>query len=391
MAFKLNQWGKGEGVDEIAMYITSLPLKIIGEKATIDRWGKDNPDGYQRPPEASRIDPKRGSIGRYLLKELGIFPISVLVNVREKDKIKFNAQQRITDHIEFGELELSDDVTFWIIDGQHRLEALKRVSSMHEEFEDYPVPVTILALDSIFDEMLVFYIVNERQKKLDTRYAYRNIQKMYIKVKESEKYYWLKHQMLKPRAERVARATLIVDYLGSEAESPFKDLIVYPGEEEDRLGFGIRDGVFIRYISELFKEDVFRLMSDKDIADLYITYWNCIKHHYPNCFEYPEEYTLLKNTGIATFTYLLPGIYARCLTKRDMDIKDCICKLIGYLKLETPHIRDIDIRKPIDEDWWSLKSGPLIARATSEKVFRELARMFIEKIDSVLKPGDVRK
>ena len=176
-AFRIRQWGYGKGARERSIYLTALPVKFLALRADIDRWTKTNREGYQRPPLESRLRPTgRASIIRYLLKEAGILPTSVLLNIR--CKLKFREEGKITDEISFGKLIIPDNEKLWIVDGQHRLEALKRATSLRPEFAEYPVPVTIMDLDNRFEEMLLFYIVNSRQKRIPTDIAYRHLQSM---------------------------------------------------------------------------------------------------------------------------------------------------------------------------------------------------------------------
>jgi hypothetical protein len=102
----------------------------------------------------------RGSAVRYLVREFGYFPTSILLNVRGEVSFSENKRQ---DWFSYGVLETKID-DFWIIDGQHRIEALKRAIARNRDFENYPVITSILRLPDRFDEMLLFYIVNRRQK-----------------------------------------------------------------------------------------------------------------------------------------------------------------------------------------------------------------------------------
>ncbi|HIE14071.1 TPA: DGQHR domain-containing protein [Candidatus Bathyarchaeota archaeon] len=139
-----------------------------------------------RPPLDRHLRLKKGSIVRYLLEEAGVFPTSVLLNIREK--LDFEEKAQVAENIGYGVLKIPDNAILWIIDGQHRIEALKRAEAEKPEFKEYPVPVSILSLQNRFDEMLLFHIVNSRQQRIPTVIAYRQLQKMYEKVKIEEQY-----------------------------------------------------------------------------------------------------------------------------------------------------------------------------------------------------------
>jgi DGQHR domain-containing protein len=383
-ALKIKQWGYGEGAKECNLYLTSLTVGQLSLRADIDRWTKDNRSGYQRPPLEARLKQTGGaSVVKYLLEEAGIFPTSVLLNVRRK--LDFKEELKITDEISYGMLSIPDDEKLWIVDGQHRLEALKRASSIKPELEKYPVPVTIMDLNDKFDEMLLFYIVNSRQRRIPTDIAYRHLQSMVEKVEIEEKYGWVKKVLLGPPERRKGLAALIVDYLASDTESPFYNRIRFLGEEKESWHL-IEDSVLIRYISKLLSEKTFSLMDPANIASLLIEYWKAIEELYPSCFREgeSESYTLLKHTGVASLTYLFPTIYSYCMAEADIS-REKMKELLGYLKeeIDDPKL-PLDYRIPIDERWWSRAHGPSIAKATSERVFNELAENFSKKISIAL-------
>ena len=381
---KIRQWGYGEGVRPTDVYILSLPVSYLAQNAKIDRWSRDNREGYQRPPSESRLKPKKGSIIKYILDELGVFPTSVLLNVREE--LEFKEKSKVSENIVYGELVLPENITLWIIDGQHRIEALKRIVSEKPEINNYPVPVSILNLKSKFDEMLLFYIVNSRQKRIPTDLAYRHMQSMVEKVRIEEKYMWIQNVILSPSKEVEGIAAMIVDYMAEDSRSPFYNKIRFLGEEwrPDHL---VGDSTLIRYVSKIMKNPVFRNMDPDYIADLLIRYWNAIKELYPDCFKEGsrEKYTLLRHTGIASFTYLFPTIYGLCSKDGDLS-QENMYKYLHYLSYsaEIPGL-DSDFRKPINEEWWSRAHGPSIARATSEASFRYISQQMAIKIQALAK------
>jgi len=170
-AFKVKQQG---GLEEINIYISTIAAIDLVEKYAIDRWTIDNQNGYQRLPEERRFRDSRGSIIQYLMKEYGSFPTSILLNVR--GDLSFNIEQEL-DWCTLGSIDLKNK-KLWVIDGQHRVEALKRAISRNVRYEKYPVIVSILQLPKRFDELLLFYIVNKRKGGVPTDLAYRHLQTM---------------------------------------------------------------------------------------------------------------------------------------------------------------------------------------------------------------------
>jgi len=129
-AFYLKQRGS---IDETEIYVSSLRALELLERYAIDQWTPDNTQGYQRLSQETRFTDARGSIIRYLTKEKGGFPTSILVNIREG--LTFTEEQ---DYgcFSIGELEIDDNEKLWLLDGQHRVEALRRVIDENEKFGD---------------------------------------------------------------------------------------------------------------------------------------------------------------------------------------------------------------------------------------------------------------
>jgi len=191
---------------------------------------------------------------------------------------------------------------------------------------------------------------------------------------------WLKEVILGPAQEREAMAAYIVDYLETEETSPFHNRIQYMGEPREPHHL-VRDYTLTYYIAKILKEKAFSGLGYDEFAQLLADYWSVIKELYPKCFANPREYTLLKTTGIASFTYLFPTIFARCASEGDISKE----KMKGYLSMLKKEVKSpelpIDFQQPIDEDWWSTAHGPSIASATSQKVFNEIAKYMAKKIE----------
>jgi DGQHR domain-containing protein len=377
---KVEQWGYGKGAGRTDIYVTTMTLNEL-EKATIDRWTRRNKRGYQRPPRESRFGSGRGSIVRYLLNELGAFPTSILINIR--GEMAFRPTKTINPHIELGEIEFSDTEKPIVIDGQHRLEALKRASMKKPEIRDYPLPVSIMNLKDRFEEMVHFYIVNSRQKTIPTDLVFRQLQVFSEHVVLGGKD-WLKDVILGPREQRAALASFIVDSLEEDQNSPFYNAIQYVGEEREPHHI-LRDYQLSRFISRILKEKALSGLSPERFAGLYSEYWSAIKDLYPESFKKPREYRLLKSPGIATYTYLFPTIFAYSASEGKIT-KSQFKYYLSTLQEEVDDEQlEMDFKKPIDDNWWSMSSGPSIAAATSEKIFAEIIKNLTKKIDLVLK------
>ncbi|MCD6263027.1 DGQHR domain-containing protein [Candidatus Bathyarchaeota archaeon] len=359
-AFAIRQWGGRGNTTEI--YVTTMRVGDLLARCSIDRWTPENPRGYQRMPDERRLMAGRGSPVRYLLRELGCFPTSILVNVR--GDLRFEAEEDL-GWCRVGDLVIGEEETLWLIDGQHRVEALRRAISRNEEFEDYPLIVSVLRLRDIFDEMVHFYIVNKRQKSVPTDLAYRHLQRM-LWERGIE---WL-YELEGARGVRLALATEIVDHLNGREDSPWHRRIRRVGEPA-RPEHIIRDGPLIRSIGEILKEKTFEGLPLEEVADLLIGYWRAIRDLYPEAFESPGEYSLLGTPGVFSFHRLFPSVYARCIKGGVVDERT-MGRVLSLLLEETPNHPKAEFRAPITVEFWSKRHGPAIAISTSLQIIKEL-------------------
>lgn len=366
-AFAIRQRG---GRTNFEIYVTVMPASALVERCVIDRWTPANTQGYQRLPDERRLGEGRGSAVRYLMKELGCFPTSVLLNVR--GEIGFESKEDL-GWCTRGELVVDEDERLWLIDGQHRVEALRRAIQRNADFEDYPVIVSLLRLPKRFDELMFFYIVNRRQRSVPTDLAYRHLQQMLWEKGVD----WL-YDFEGQRGVRIGLATQIVDHLNGDSRSPWCGR-VRRADEVRREEHIIHDKPLIRSVTEILRERVFEGMSIRDLADLLIDFWNAIKKIYPGAFEMPEAYTLLATPGIFSMHIMFPFVYARCVGRGLINETE-MSRILSNLLEETPGHAQPEFRGPIILDFWSKAHGPAIAISTSIQTIRNLCFSLQQKI-----------
>ncbi len=126
--FRITQRG---GKESFEIYVSVLMAQEVIERCEIDRWTPQNQRGYQRFPVASQLKEGRGSAVSYLMREMGCFPTSILVNIRGEAKFREEAS---LGWCSIGRLDVGEE-RFWLIDGQHRIEALKRAIERNGDLE----------------------------------------------------------------------------------------------------------------------------------------------------------------------------------------------------------------------------------------------------------------
>lgn len=378
--YRITQWGYGEGAKPISMYLFAAPNGVVAKKAIMFRRTPKQKKGYQRELSPRRLKRSKQGIAGYVLDQMGVFPTSVLVNVRKSDgTLEFKKKGKIEENIEFGDLIVPDNAKWYIVDGQHRIEGLKIAMREENGLVNYPLAVT-MTNENIFYEMLIFYIVNSRAKPVKSDLVYRILQTSFYE-KQAPK--WIEEAMLTRGDKRKAVAAMIVDLLNTKEDSPFKERIQEVGEPRKETHL-VKDGQMIKYTTLILREKIFSGMYDDDVANLLVKYWNAVKEIYPNCFKNANEYVLLSTLGLSSLSRLFPTIYGYCAMDKDISQKN-MKKYLLYLLENIPEIADADFSRPIDESWWHKTDGPGVIHGTGEGHYERIAANFAEKIGIVRK------
>ena len=346
-AFKLSQWGQRGIMD---LYSCVFRAGDLIDRVKVDRWTPENYGGYQRFPSERRLGMARGSAVRYIIKEYGWFPSSIVINVR--GKVTFSSDRDwgwcSRGTLDTGRSEL------WLIDGQHRLEALKRAIGRNKDYMNYPVTASVLSLPERFDEMLLFYIINRRQSGISTDLAYRHLQRMLWQKGEE----WILDFAGKPGLDR-SYAIEIVDQLNKEPVSPWYGRIRFVGEprHEEQV---VNDNHASSSILPILKDPSFKGMPIKEIAWHLMDYWNAIYRLYPECINSPSLYSMMKRPGLPALNRLFIVIYAQAANEGKVT-EDLLCRFLSRLQVDTPSHNVPEFRPALDHTFWNLKSGPEVA------------------------------
>ena len=250
---------------------------------------------------------------------------------------------------------------------------MKRAIARNRDFEDYPIIVSILRLPDRFDEMLLFYIVNRRQKGVKTDLVYRHLQRMLLKKGED----WLL-DLEGTRGLTQGYAIEIVDVLNKEPVSPWYDRIREVGEAR-HMDHIINDGDMMATIIEILNEKYFKNMPIKEIEFYLIDYWNALYNIYPECFTDAKAYSLLQRPGMPALNKLFIDIYG--ITLQDSEVSEAsMYNVLTRLLSETPEHPVPEFRYPIEPGFWSYDSGPVYGVSSTRQNIQDLYDNLQEKI-----------
>lgn len=346
------------------VFVTALTAEQLTATTIVDPYDSSrkpgDPDqGYQRPPERSRIT----RIGTYLIKEQGdgLYPNAVLLGSRKP--LLFDAMSR--------RLELPSDPVLRIIDGQHRIEGLRY--AIYEKQETHlaflPIPVVIVEIQDRTEEMNQFRIINGTAKSVRTDL----VNAILTAIAEEqgadaipEKDLW-----------KVV-VTKAVDAVNRRDDSPWKDVLLMP----DEVSVASNSGKITRATSAITSIriiynwlDQFGFLAGKDLngqadylADVLVAYWRAIRNVVPEAFEDPAEYVIQKTPGLFSLHYLL---------------RDSLLGSIyqGRRQWDEPTFQEFIEESPeiSDADFWH-KDASRASAYGSMKGFRELADLLIDSV-----------
>ena len=246
-------------------------------------------EGYQREASSARIN----RLINDLSKRLVDLPTSLLFNIRDFDDEKHLRRSA-------GQMTLVLNGTpLWIVDGQHRAEALRRlVAEDAGRWGDYSVPFVCMLGADEQAEMEQFYIVNSTAKSVRTDLAL---------------------DLLKQRAEtdpRVMRGLIetgqswkvkaqdLTEKL--DAYPPWVGRIRFPGQAKGTTT--ITSSGMVSSLRPVLRDELFdAISSDSQIAIL-STYWRALSRVIPHAFEDPPEYTVQKTIGANVLNGLLVNV-----------------------------------------------------------------------------------
>ena len=346
------------------MYVACLTAEQLLSRTVVDPYNSDlevgdSAQGYQRPPERSRIT----RIGTYLIKNAGdgLYPTAVLLGAREP--LRFDP---VT-----GRLKLPDKSDLRIIDGQHRIEGLRYAiqEKKAEQLASLEVPVVIVEIAEKVIEMDQFRIINGSAKSVRTDL----VNAILTAIAEAEG-----ADAIPEKDQWKVVVTKVVDALNRRDDSPWKDVLLMPDEigvksAPSKITRATSAITSIRFVYEWLRE--FSFLAGKDIdgqadyvSDILVAYWRAIRNVVPDAFEEPSEYVIQKTPGLFSLHYLL----------RDSLLKDIYW---GRRSFDEATFQEFIGGSPeiTDAHFWHKDSGRASAYG-SMKGFRELADLLGDSV-----------
>jgi DGQHR domain-containing protein len=273
----------------IEMVVGVITAGSLAEGYSIPRRDARKKTGYQREVSVNRVN--------RLMKELQArrvdLPTAVLLNLRSYHKeahLLSNAGQLL--------FCLNDEELF-VVDGQHRIEALCRLVDLDSaRWSNFEIPFVCMLGASEQEEMEQFYVVNSTAKSVRTDLALDLLKQR----AESDP------DVLQSLEEQGSAWKVLAQGIAEELAktSLWKHRIRFPGDSKGETTIG--SAGMVGSLKVLLDTPFFRMVKRDDQIKILDAYWQGLRTVLPEAFDDPLGYTLQKSTGVMAMHALLVSV-----------------------------------------------------------------------------------
>ena len=273
-----------------------LVVGIITAAALTDRFEIPRRDhrrktGYQREISITRVN----RIVADLRERKIDLPTGVLLNLRD-----FNPETDLRETKSGGLLLMPNDQPLYVVDGQHRVEALKKlVESEPERWSDFKIPFICMLGGTEVQEMEQFYVVNSTAKSVRTDLA------LDLLKQRAEADADVMNTLIERGQVWKVKAQTIVEALDRNS-SIWRGLIRFPGEAAGDtmiasagMASALKGPLGTPYFGSITTDNQVKVLD---------AYWQGIKRVLPEVFERPSSFTMQKATGVLVMHGLLVSV-----------------------------------------------------------------------------------
>jgi len=352
----------------VRIFTGIMEAKDLITVTTVDHFDSslpiDHPDqGYQRPPERSRIT----KIGSHLIKAIahgegqsgGLFPTAVVLAARSPLKYQ-NGKLKIVDLLQ-------------VIDGQHRISGLQYALEEKGavELEQFPITFVIIEVADLLVEMNQFTIINGTAKSVRTDLVNAILTATAAKKGDN---------VVADKDRWKVVVTKVVEKLDKDPDSPWSGLILMPDEAGSPKSSGgkiIRATSFmasLRPVHNWLREFGFLdkcpdLKAEAAVVyDVVASFWQAIQQVVPDAFASPEEHVIQKTPGLFSLHKLLAHLLPIMFKGHQPWTKDNFVEFVG----DSPEITD--------SQFWHT-DGNRAAAYGSMKGFEDLYELLCDSIE----------
>lgn len=338
------------------LYIGALRADDVIRLGRVAEWSEQNTDGYQRAPEASRMR----KLATFLQNESApLLPSSVLLSHRGE----FLPKREISPG--FFEIDVANNETLWVVDGQHRIGGLKLAIEKHglEKFREFQLPVVLMEFEDVSEEAHQFQLINENMKKVNTMLARRLLQ-MRMERGGAE----VKRVLHEARRLWEADSVQVIKFLTSDPASIWYGRIQPPNTKKTSKHV-VRELSFSTSLKPLLTDDPLKELPVERVQEYLGNYWKAWQQMLPEAFAAPEDFVIQKTSGV----FILH------------QVAKYVLHLLLARDLEQPTIADIrlilqDAGEAALLDYWRTGNSEGAALAGSMGGFKMIGDIIVENL-----------
>jgi DGQHR domain-containing protein len=305
-------------------YRGSAPINELTRVSEADVFDQDlNPKGLQRELSLKHAKEAYAYVARAADPKLPrAFP-EVVLNVRDKAVIKRevldneNGVRLVRLTLDVDKIQAARTVKVSRVDGNHRL-LFGAGDNKEREPLSAEVPFQLHIGLTPDQEAGLFSDINSQQKGLNT--SHLAVIETRITPEQVE---------LERHPERVYARRLTED-----AASPWHGLVHMGGSKagakESKLYRPVNFIALEHGVKRILKKSQYLPEREADAQyGLIRSYWQAVKAVYPEAFDTPKQYLVLRNLGVATFSQLAATVIDRCLIAGNVDVDHMVPFLLA--------------------------------------------------------------
>ena len=330
---------------------------------SIDRLDPANNDGYQRILDDRRARRLAEHLSEALDQGYANIPTTAFLATDEQT-IYHDPE---TNNMHFNTDEICPLI---VVDGQHRLEGVRKAIALNGDLGDFKLPITIAMNLDALHQMYHFYIVNSTQKQIDKALEQRITARFSDTYKLSAMPYLPKQLKSQVEKGNQSEVTSMVIYLNRESTSPLQGLIREandPDPPKGRLNEAplaniLRTHVFSATNPIYGRETLPRM------NQIMSNYYSAIRIVFGKVD--PNDTTMrnpliFRTSGVYFFTSLAKWVFSAIYNTSNVFSTDSIIELLN----ETVDEIDDDVKYVADPQWWQPGAGgPSMNRAMANSL-----------------------
>lgn len=272
------------------LVVGALTAGQIAEHHVIARRDSRTKTGYQREVSPSRVN----QLMKALRNERVDLPTSILINLRE-----FEVDRHLRSEGGQLYLVLGPGDQLHVVDGQHRVESLRRlVEEDPARWTGFKIPFVAMLGTPEMGEVKQFYVVNSTAKSVRTDLA------LDLLKQRAEQEHGLMEDLIETGQVWKVKCQELAELL-RETEV-WRHRIRFPGDAPGATT--IRSTGIVNSLRPLVTTAYFGAHSSENQIRMLVGYWRGIKQVIPEIFDDPGDYVMQKSTGVMVMHTLLVNV-----------------------------------------------------------------------------------